>query len=142
MRRVRLALLVTVIAGLVGAVAFSVGGWVGFVQGYALASQTGDIVGAGMVLTSFEATAKGDADSARGLLELFIDSALVSEWGRAKLEAQRPYYAPDEYYLDLGPQVERLAQYRKAHPRSLSDEHDKVVAEVIERYTATPATPR
>jgi hypothetical protein len=91
-----------------------------------------------MVVTSFNARAKGDPESAGGILELLIDSALVSEFSRYKLGSEPPIYAPSEYYLDMDAQVRRLAQYRKAHPRALGDAGaDAVVADVVARYTST-----
>ena len=137
MRRLAFALLSAMLVGLVGMLSFAVGGRIGFIHGYLLANHDSGVLAANMVVTSFHARAKGDDESAGGILELLIDSALISEWSRDKIGSEPPIYAPSEYYLDMDAQLRRLARYRKAHPRALGDaDADAVVADVVARYTS------
>ena len=134
LRRLGLALAAATLAALVGVVCFAVGSRVGFMEGYAVAAQTTQILDAHIVLTSLDASAKGDPETARGLLETVIDAALVSAWSRDRLGSE-PLFGPRQAYLELDPQIARLARHRKAHPRDDSEQLSSV-AEVVARHTS------
>ena len=81
-RRLGRILLASILVGLVGAVCFAVGGRVGFMEGYMVAGQASEILAAHIVLTSLNASSKGDKETARGLLE-HSSTARSSPPGRA-----------------------------------------------------------
>ena len=136
LRRLLFALAAGTLAVLVGVMCFAIGSRMGFMEGYLVAAQTTHILDAHIVLTSLDASAKGDDETARGLLEHVIDTALISAWSRDRLGSEQPSFGPRQAYLKLDPQVARLARHRKAHPRNDSEEPSSLVAEVVARHTS------
>lgn len=138
MRRIGFVLLSAALAALVGACCFAVGGRVGSSHGYLVGTRSNGVVAATMAVSSMNATAKGDTETARGLLEMLVDSALISEWSLQKTGWERPFYVPAEYDLDLETAVGRLAGHRKSHPRPLEHETaDSMIDEIVARHTGS-----
>ena len=134
-RRLKLALLLSMVAGTSGLICFAIGGVLGSTYGYLLGGRTSDALTARMVMASIHAHESGDQKTARDFLELVIDQALISEWSYNRSFSEPPFYVPRKYHLNLEKVVLELAQYRQAHPREQSG---PLVAEIVERHTSGP----
>jgi hypothetical protein len=72
------------------------------------------------------------------MLELFVDQALIDDWGDHLLPSRRPLFALPEAYFDKTKAMKRLAAYRQLHPRDYPSPGREMVASVIARYGTPP----
>jgi hypothetical protein len=121
---------------------FAVGGRYGFVVGYGLGSYTTEVEDSALVLASLKAQDNGNTEAARVPLEQALDGAVLEYGAFSGMRADRPFFAPDNHYLDLTCFMKRISEYRKLHPHEIEDAGVRhTVESTLARYAAPCHTP-
>ena len=127
------------LATIVGLSAFAIGGRVGFMRGYHVATYASDVTTASILVAVRKAEERGDSH-ASDLLESLIDQAFITDWANRHLVDGRPFYAPSDAYLDTSRAMTQIAQYRRAHARKpIEGPGEAMIQDTLARYASAPS---
>jgi hypothetical protein len=132
-------LLATALAA--GSAGFALGARSGFSKGYTLAFVTGELDT--MYMARIHLRDVGGDDHRKKLLELWVDTGLVTALQYGEVLDDVPFYAPADVRAissaHLKGLVRNAAAYRRAHPRELHDpEVTALVRAAVSRYADRP----
>ena len=115
--------------------AFEVGGRAGFHEGSCSASHSEDVATAVVALGVLKAEEKGE-EGARHILETLLDTAMVMDWAASRGPERRWSwsFAPALFDHDVTPAMERIAEYRQAHPHDPGPHGKEMVEWALARY--------
>ena len=148
MQLLRVGLAILIAASVSGFLGFAVGGRRGFYEGYAVATYTEQVLNASLLVRTLKDFDRNQCQEGRGILEVLVDEAMLSDWRRQDAAPPQPFYAPAEAYeIALEKPLRLIAEYRRSHPHAWDQYKDgdeigedirlaeEMIRQTVARYT-------